>query len=335
MKNLFILSLITTGLLADSFTNPLPNSVRAIDNGGSLQAIDAYKDGIGAELIDKPGVATDNSAMNTLVLKYGEDAKANNVTIVDQVVYGTSPIAPNTDKLLAGKLTIDGASCNDGNPLSIGESWINGVCSGGLIPNGTSCDDSNTETIKDIYTNQICIGVIPKSCDEIKQFNNLAASGDYILSSDGSSANKYITYCEMVINGGGWTLVNKLTKPNGVYNTTCTTWSNDIFSTCNAVALNDPTSTWSISLPAGNYMYLLKQRNGTSSPCNSSLPVSFRIDSITYNTNVTATLSTEFKEISYASSGTRTFSFSTNNGGYTAGVCDDNGYVSNIGVYKK
>jgi hypothetical protein len=335
MKKIFILSVIASGLIADTFTNPLPLSFRAVDNGGTLQAIDAYKDGVGAELIDKPGVATDNSAMNTLVLKYGEAAKANNVTIVDQVVYGTSPVATQTEKSLAGNLTVNGAACNDGNQLTVGESWINGLCTGGLIPNGTSCDDSNTETINDIYNNQICVGVIPKSCNEIKQFNNLSASGNYTLSPDASLINKYTTYCEMVINGGGWTLVNKLTKPNGVYNTACTTWSNDIFATCNAVALNDPTSTWSISLPAGNYMYLFKQKNNSATPCNSSLPVSFRIDSTTYNTNVTNILSTEFKDISYASSGTRTFSFSTNNGGYTAGVCDDNGYVSDIGIYIK
>lgn len=59
-KKFLLLSIFTTILSAEIFINPLPASVKSTDNGGVKQAIDAYKDGIGAELMDKPGVATDN-----------------------------------------------------------------------------------------------------------------------------------------------------------------------------------------------------------------------------------------------------------------------------------
>jgi hypothetical protein len=131
-KQLILLSFVSSMLLADTFINPLPNSVKATDNGGSKSAIDAYKDGIGAELMDKPGIATDNSAFNTLTLKYGEAAKANNVSVVDQVLHGNSN-PTSTDLALATFLS----SAN---------------------PNGTACNDGNSQTVNDIYMNGICAG---------------------------------------------------------------------------------------------------------------------------------------------------------------------------------
>jgi hypothetical protein len=77
-------------LLADTFTNPLPTSVKATDNGGVKQAIDAYKDGVGVLLVDKPGIETDNTAMNILVYKYGEEAKINNVLLSDNVLLSST-----------------------------------------------------------------------------------------------------------------------------------------------------------------------------------------------------------------------------------------------------
>ena len=66
MKKILLSVCTATAILAaTSFTNPLPNSVKATDNGGVLQAIDAYKDGIGAELMDKPGVASMAQGINT------------------------------------------------------------------------------------------------------------------------------------------------------------------------------------------------------------------------------------------------------------------------------
>ena len=174
-KQLFLSLALYSCLFADTFINPLPNSVKSIDNGGTKSAIDVYKDGIGAELMDKPGVATDNSAMNTLVYKYGEEAKTNNVTIVDQVINGNSnPTA--ADVVLAGRLTIDGAACNDGNIDTNGETWLNGVCQGGFIPDGTSCSDNNSATENDKYINQVCVGGIVSYYNaKILYLNNICA----------------------------------------------------------------------------------------------------------------------------------------------------------------
>ena len=207
-KQLMLFSFISSLVLADTFTNPLPASVKATDNGGSKSAIDAYKDGIGAELIDKPGVATDNSAMNILTIKYGEEAKASNVTVVDQVLYGNSnPTA--ADLVLAGRLTIDGASCNDGNAATTGETWLNGTCQGGINTNGTTCNDGVAATYNDVYTNGVCAGVYLKSCNEIKSGVSNALTGSYVIDLDdtGINVSKNI-YCDMTTDGGGWTRVD-------------------------------------------------------------------------------------------------------------------------------
>lgn len=139
-KQLILLNFISSMLLADSFINPLPSSVRSIDNGGIKQAIDAYKDGIGVELMDKPGVVTDNAAMNTLVYKYGEAAKISNKTILNEVS-GTSGIS-SYDLNLASKLATDGTLCNDGNNLTINDIYTNGICSGTIpaIPLYDNCE---------------------------------------------------------------------------------------------------------------------------------------------------------------------------------------------------
>jgi hypothetical protein len=209
MKKYLSISLLTsTILIGDSFINPLPNSVKSIDNGGTKSAIDAYKDGIGAELIDKPGVATDNSAMNTLVLKYGEAAKANNVTIVDQVVYGTSPEATQAEKSLAGTLTLNGATCNDGNAATTGETWLNSVCQGGINIDGTSCNDGISSTYADKYMNGICMGTVATSCKDIHNLESSLISGNYFIDMDGNGGMiPFKVYCDMTTDGGGWTLV--------------------------------------------------------------------------------------------------------------------------------
>ena len=183
MTKIILLSSISAFVLsANTFINPLPVSVKAIDNGGVKSAIDAYKDGIGAELMDKPGIATDNSAMNILVLKYGEDAKINNTTILDQVINGNSnPTA--ADLALAGRLSIDGATCNDGNAATTGETWLTGVCQGGIQS-------------------------ILKSCKEILSTGNSIGNGIYTIDVDGSGAiSPFEVYCDMITSGGGWTKV--------------------------------------------------------------------------------------------------------------------------------
>jgi hypothetical protein len=203
MKKIFKLSIFCSSvvLAGTVYINPLSITNRAIDNGGSsMSAIDAYQDGIGAYVLSNLSIdSVNNTAMNTLTLKYGEVAKANNTTIVNQVLNGNSN-PTSTDLILASTLLhadgtlcddgdpsthgetwlnntcqggIDnvyrnGITCDDGNPATTGETWLNDVCQGGLVTyvgtsfvDGTSCDDGNTETINDVYTNNVCAGTIP------------------------------------------------------------------------------------------------------------------------------------------------------------------------------
>lgn len=122
MKKSLILSMVLSSLMY-GFVNPLPVSSKAIENGGTLSAIDAYQDGVGAMLI-QDGRGVDNSAMNTLVFKYGSEAKENNLWIGEQVLLtGT-----DEEKILEKKLTsapfcndtsysFDGTTCSKIGPL--------------------------------------------------------------------------------------------------------------------------------------------------------------------------------------------------------------------------
>ena len=141
IKISFILAIAITSLTSATFVNPLGSTFKSSDNGGTLSAIDSYKDGVGAVIVDNL-MTINNSAMNTLVYKYGDAAKANNTTVVNQVMYGTGTIA---DKVIAGALTTDGSSCNDNNPATTGETWLNGICqSGNVILTWDNCEAGST-----------------------------------------------------------------------------------------------------------------------------------------------------------------------------------------------
>lgn len=126
MKKSFIFSLVCCSfVLGSDYINPLPVANKAIENGGILYAIDAYQDGVGAVVI-KNGRPIDNSSMNSLVFKYGSEAKSNSLNLADQVV-----LSGNSDDLsLAKDLFPDGSSCNDGNANTSNDKYTNGVCSG-------------------------------------------------------------------------------------------------------------------------------------------------------------------------------------------------------------
>lgn len=135
MKNKLIgISICISALLsADTFVNPLSNSMKAIDNGGAKQAIDAYKDGVGVIVLDNLGLKTqvDNSAMNTLVFKYGESAKINNKSIASEVL--STPSAPINDIILANNMTNNLPNiCDDNNINTYYDKMVNGVCTGTL-----------------------------------------------------------------------------------------------------------------------------------------------------------------------------------------------------------
>lgn len=190
MKKSVLLSLVCCSFVF-GFINPLPITSKSVENGGSLSAIDAYQDGVGAMIIEK-GRGVDNSAMNTLVFKYGATAKSNTLSLPDQVILTGSA----EDKLLAGTFYSDGTSCtivnktgstylngtcqggtwtnngtacNDGNSATVGETWLNGACQGGTVPtNGTTCDDGNAATTGEIWLNGICQGGFFTGCCKIR-----------------------------------------------------------------------------------------------------------------------------------------------------------------------
>lgn len=171
MKKSLILSLVLSSLIY-GYVNPLPISSKAIENGGTLSAIDAYQDGVGVMIVQK-GRGVDNSAMNALVFKYGTTAKDNSLPIGEQVLLsGTAE-----DKILAGKLYPDGSSCSIVNKT--GSTYLSGICQGGnWTNNGTSCNDNNSGTTGETWLNGICQGGI---------LGNVAGNGLIYDNCEGSS----------------------------------------------------------------------------------------------------------------------------------------------------
>jgi hypothetical protein len=80
---------------------PLAPECLSFENGGKLNAIEAYQDGVG--LIINGAEAVNNTAMNTLVFKFGQEAKDNGVGLVDEVI-NVSGISTPTDIKLAKTL---------------------------------------------------------------------------------------------------------------------------------------------------------------------------------------------------------------------------------------
>jgi hypothetical protein len=107
------ISLLTASLLsaAPFFSNerevlkehPLKVENRSIDYGGTLPTIDAYRDGVGVMAGTFEGDnAVDNTPLNTLVYKYGEDAKNSDSSIKNYVELSGS--GKEEDILLANKI---------------------------------------------------------------------------------------------------------------------------------------------------------------------------------------------------------------------------------------
>lgn len=84
--------------------------------------------------------------MNTLVYKYGESAKNNNTGLALRILLDAD--ATNQDREMVSNLTnivsgnlgstpvnVDGTVCDDGNPATVGETWLSNTCQGGIVGN--------------------------------------------------------------------------------------------------------------------------------------------------------------------------------------------------------
>ena len=146
MKKIIVLSLIVSGLLAVDFPlkmngkivmdkHPLPITSLSQESGGSLSAIDAYQDGIGVLLGSAPSsvIQLDNSALNILVHKYGEAAKAVDAPLKSYVL---TTVSDTEDIRLANLLEDafkDGDACDDNNDKTENDKYVNGECIGNSI----------------------------------------------------------------------------------------------------------------------------------------------------------------------------------------------------------
>lgn len=147
-------------LHADKIGIPLPANSLSTDNNGTLSAIEAHGDGVGIYVIDKLGASNfDNSAMNSLVFKYGAGAKEANIRLKEYV----SSFGINADKGIAHKVgsftplsTIDGTNCDDGKDYTINDKYVNRICLG--TNHGLPCDDKDFTTTNDVIINGICTG---------------------------------------------------------------------------------------------------------------------------------------------------------------------------------
>jgi hypothetical protein len=142
--------------------HPLLPNARSIDFGGQKTAIDAYRDGVGVQIgTFEPDRAIDNSTMNELVFKYGENAKEihASTTIIDIVdLKGSEEEKSKIEdlRLSLAESRIDGVACNT-DPDKEGMTYLSGICQGGTYIDGVAC---NTDPDKEgmTYLNGICQG---------------------------------------------------------------------------------------------------------------------------------------------------------------------------------
>lgn len=205
LKKIILISCIGSSfLLADKMLIPLPSEYLAVENAGQKTAIDAYQDGVGIYAIEAIGAnKIDNSAMNELVFKYGEESKRISSTIKDFVLENGT----NEEKVKANSLgnfeaimPANGTVCNDENSQTVNDIFTNGICAGTIV-NGTSCNDGNAATYGDKYTNGVCAGIIPKTCNDLYLFNSSMPSGTYNIKPINIT---YSVTCTMA-EDGGWT----------------------------------------------------------------------------------------------------------------------------------
>lgn len=152
--------------------SPLTSKYTAIENGGTMIAIDAYRDSIGAYIVsDKDKI--NNTSFNNLVINYGEEAKNNNELITEHLskikkqftverqyldiknnnisIICNDNNDTTEDILINNKCVNNRIICEDNNP-NTNNLIVNGSCNFPVI----SCNDNNSNT-NDSIDNGICV----------------------------------------------------------------------------------------------------------------------------------------------------------------------------------
>lgn len=111
--------------------SPIGANFLSVENGGTKSAIDAYSDGVGLFISGADNSKIDNSAMNKAVFSHGEEAKNEGKSLKEVL----EDKGLNTDvEIIAssGVSSVIGESCDDGNPNTTGDMYINttGTCMG-------------------------------------------------------------------------------------------------------------------------------------------------------------------------------------------------------------
>lgn len=288
MRKLVFLSLVTAVALSAKVipSNVLEASSLSVENGGTKTAIDAYSDGGGSIVIGDSATASkpiDNSPMNELVFKYGENAKLDGTSLVNEVK-NLNPNATVSDKLLADRLIPDGTSCNDNNIQTINDVIVDSVCIGTNVE-GLTCNDNNLATINDKYHNGICVGVNVDGtpCDDgnAQTTNDVYKNG--VCIGDLNCDDGLQSTVDIAVNGACQHLPSNCT--NGFPNT----YSSDIL--CHMKGLTDISQFQTLKTFKGSNLYLYGNSFTDLSPLNNlTMPngSALFVDSKTYTVKLSA-----------------------------------------------
>jgi hypothetical protein len=228
MKKIIVLSLIVSGLLASSIINerppliinkqtvmvqhPLPVTSLSVESGGTLSAIDAYSDGVGVLLGESPTALNqvDNSALNTLVHKYGQAAKAVDAPLKSYILTNVT----DTEDLRKAELLGTGEVVPDLSGELVeynGHIYCNGATPGNTInKNGidyyvaSSKTDLQNKILSGFTSNNICTSHITDmselfySPSTMQTFNQNISSWD---TSNVTNMRLMFTYSSAFNNG--------------------------------------------------------------------------------------------------------------------------------------
>lgn len=229
----------------ESITNwskyPLPQEVVSKSKGGLLADKEAMKDGVGSILIKSingNSISLNNEEYNKLLL-LNKDKLTDTVGLKELIASGDIIVDASTLSSINGNglsnptgLPVNGTSCDDNNPLTTNDVYTNNVCLGTSIV-GTSCDDLNANTSDDKYdANGVCVGILPSylSCKAILDAGLSHGSGMYEIDTDGNGSLPSVNVeCDMITDGGGWTVFQKRINRNGLFNKNWNEYVNGFF----------------------------------------------------------------------------------------------------------